>query len=82
MNLTYLKHNEINKQKWENCILNAINGNLYAYAWYLDIVSPNWEAFVSDNYEVVIPLTVKKMLGFRTLQQPLFTQQLGVFTTN
>ena len=82
MNLTYLKHNEIDKQKWENCILNAINGNLYAYAWYLDIVSPNWEAFVSDNYEVVIPLTVKKMLGFRTLQQPLFTQQLGVFTTN
>lgn len=82
MKLKYLKHSEIDKNKWEYAILNAINGNLYAYAWYLDIVSPQWEALVSEDYEIVIPLTVKKMLGFNTLQQPLFAQQLGVFTSN
>lgn len=82
MRLKYLKHSEIDKNKWEYTILNAINGNLYAYAWYLDIVSPNWDALVSENYEIVVPLTVKKILGFNILEQPLFTQQLGVFTTN
>lgn len=81
MKLKYIKHNEIDKNKWENTILNAINGNLYAYAWYLDIVSPNWDALVSENYEIVIPLTVKKIFGFNILQQPLFTQQLGIFST-
>lgn len=82
MKLIHLKHNEIDKIKWENCILNAFNGNLYAFAWYLDIVCPNWEALVSENYEVVIPLTVKTKMTLKMMQQPLFAQQLGVFTNN
>ncbi|MGQ9846299.1 MAG: hypothetical protein ACUVQP_02195 [Bacteroidales bacterium] len=82
MKLKYIKHNEIDKKKWEYTISNAINGNLYTYAWYLDIVSPQWEALVLEDYELVFPLTVKKILGFNTLQQPPFAQQLGVFTTN
>lgn len=82
MTLKHLTHDQINKQQWEKNILNAFNGNLYAYAWYLDIVSPGWEALVSDNYDVLIPLPVTKVFGYKSLQQPLFTQQLGVFASN
>ncbi|NSW45521.1 MAG: hypothetical protein HPY79_06890 [Bacteroidales bacterium] len=82
MKLIHLKHNEIDKVQWEKSILHAVNGNLYAFAWYLDIVSPNWEALVSDHYEIVIPLPIKKIFGTKIIIQPLFAQQLGFFSIN
>lgn len=79
MKLYNLKHNEINKLLWDKSLLSATNGNLYAYSWYLDIISPNWEAIVSENYELIMPLTVSKCFNKKTLQQPLFAQQLGLY---
>lgn len=52
----------------------------YAFSWWLDVVSPGWEALVKDNYEAVMPLTVKCKLGIHYLYQPPLTQQLGVFS--
>lgn len=75
----YLKHNQIDKIKWDDCIQSAPNSLVYAKSWYLDIVSPNWEAFVVGDYESVFPLTVKKINGIRFVAQPIFTQQLGWF---
>jgi len=78
----HLTNNEIDKQKWDECIQNSFNGLIYAYSWYLDIVSPEWEALVENEYERVFPLTVKKKSGINYLCQPFFTQQLGVFSKN
>lgn len=78
--IKYLKHNEINKQKWNECILNSFNGIVYAYSQYLDIVCPEWEALVKDDYEMVMPLTGNKKYGIHYMYQPYFTQQLGVFS--
>lgn len=74
-----LMHNEINKELWEKKMLNAFNGNLYGYAWYLDLVSPNWQAIVSSNYEILVPLPVVNFFGKNIVQQPLFCQQLGIY---
>ncbi|MCL2167749.1 MAG: hypothetical protein FWH59_01335 [Lentimicrobiaceae bacterium] len=80
MKITHYKHHEINLQKWDACIQNASNSLVYAESWYLDIVSPNWEALILDDYEYVMPLPVKKKYGFSFLVQPPLTQQLGVFS--
>jgi hypothetical protein len=80
--ITYLSHKEIDKQKWDNCIQRSVNGMIYAYSWYLDIVSPGWEALVGDEYESVMPLTCRKKFGIHYLFPPFFTQQLGVFSVN
>ncbi len=77
-----LKHSEINKKKWDICIENAFNGNAYAYSWYLDIVHPEWEAFVENDYERVMPLTGKTKWGFSYLFTPYFIQQLGIFSNS
>lgn len=77
--IRYLQHNEINKKKWDECISNASNAIVYAASWYLDIVSPGWDALVEDEYVSVFPLTHYKKYGFNYLRQPHFTQQLGVF---
>src|SRR5688572_30496222 len=77
--ISYLKHNEIDKKKWDRCIDGSINTLIYAYSWYLDIVSPHWEALVEDDYESVMPLTGNKKYGIHYLYPPYFAQQLGIF---
>lgn len=78
--ITYLKHNEIDKIKWDNSITHANNSIIYAFSWYLDIMSPNWDALVLNDYEAVMPLTHRKKYFVSYLFQPFFTQQLGVFS--
>lgn len=79
LEIKYLKHNQIDKYKWDSAIENTQNGLGYALSWYLDIVSPNWEALILGDYEVTMPLPVKKKYGLRYLIQPPFCQQLGIF---
>ena len=81
MEIKYLEHNEIDKAKWDLCINQAINRLPYAFSWYLDVVSPNWHALVSDDYKFVFLLTWRNKMGFNYLYQPLFTQQLGIFSS-
>lgn len=82
MNIQYLTYQNINKQKWDNCIQNSVNHLIYSESWYLDIVCPDkWNALVLGDYEVVMPLPLKSKLGLTYVQQPIWTQQLGVFST-
>ena len=76
--IQYLTHNQIDKSKWDAIIAEC--GNIYAFSWYLDIVHPQWEALVEDDYHSVMPLTGGKKFGINYLYQPYFVQQLGVFS--
>ena len=51
--IKYLTHNNIDKTRWDECIRRSFNGNIYAWSWYLDIVHPQWEALIENNYERV-----------------------------
>lgn len=53
----------------------------YALSWYLDVVSPGWEALVLGNYEAVMPLTFRVKYGVSYIFTPPFVQQLGIFST-
>jgi len=55
---------------------------VYAYSWYLDIVCPDWEAFVEDDYKSVMPLTMRKKYNLHYTFCPPYTQQLGLFSTS
>ncbi len=78
--IRYLEHHEIDKKKWDRCVQQAPNAMVYAYSWYLDIVSPGWNALTEEDYTCVFPLTWKKKYGIHYLYQPFFTQQLGIFS--
>ena len=60
MQIRHLRHNEINYSLWDKCITNAKNSLVYASTWYLDVVSPDWEALVAGNYEYIMPLPDRK----------------------
>ena len=81
--IQYFTHDQIDKCRWDACIAHAVNGNVYAWSWYLDVVHPGWEALVEvkdDKYLSVMPMTKKKKYGISYLCQPFFVQQLGVFS--
>jgi len=77
--IRYLTHNQIDTQRWDECITNSPDGIAYVWSWYLNIVHPNWEALVEDDYETVMPLASGKKFGINYLFQPFFTQKFGIF---
>jgi hypothetical protein len=79
--ISYTERKEIDENKWNACIEKAFNGNLYGYAWFLDIVADQWDALVENDYERVFPLVNKKKFGISYIYQPFFTQQLGLYST-
>ncbi len=82
MKISYLPQANIDKSKWDRCIDSSENGLIYAYSFYLDAMSENWDALIVNDYEMVMPLTWKKKYTIYYLYQPLFTASLGIFGNN
>ncbi len=80
--IRYVRHDEIDFDKWDVCIDNAINGMFYGYSWVLDMCARTWDALVEDDYRAVMPLPYRKKAGMKYVFQPFFVQQLGVFSTH
>ncbi len=76
----YIKHEDIDTEKWDRCINKSYNGMVYAFSWYLDVVCKEWDALVEDDYYRVFPITRNKKAGIHYMFQPLFTQKLGIFS--
>jgi hypothetical protein len=79
--IKYIKHSRIDKSKWDEAVNNSFNRLPYALSWYLDIVSPGWDALISDDYAEIMPLAHRSKYFIPYIFQPLLCQQLGVFST-
>ena len=75
-----LKYTDIDFAKYEECIENAVQKNIYAQKKILDALCESWELLVAGDYEFVMPVPVKRKFGFHIVLMPLFCQQLGVFS--
>ncbi|HNW70330.1 MAG TPA: hypothetical protein PKI01_08005 [Bacteroidales bacterium] len=78
--IRHLPYNDIDKAKWDACIGKSVNGNIYAYSWYLDSACERWDALVEDDYHSVMPLPCRKKAGFQYIFPPSLVQQLGIFS--
>lgn len=80
--ISYLKNNEIDRVRWDACLMEIPAVRPYALSWYLDIMSPGWEAMVDDDYKSVFPLPCRRKYGFSYIATPVFLQQLGLFSAD
>ena len=78
--IKFVTHNEIDKRRWDECIANAINGNIYVWSWYLDIIHPRWDALIDGDYERVMPIAGKQKIGISYLFQPFFVLTMTMVT--
>lgn len=79
---TYYTNAQIDRDKWDNTILKSSEGTIYALSAYLDIVNPGWGAFIEGDYESVFPVPVKKKPGISYVIQPIFSQQLNMYSVS
>lgn len=80
--IQYVTGPQVDKQKWDDCISRAANGRIYSYSFYLDCMTPHWDALVLNDYETVMPLTGNKKYGIHYLFQPFLCAQLGITGDN
>ena len=80
MKILHLRHNEIDRTRWDATIAQSLCDLPYAYSWYLDVVCPMWEALATEDYAFVMPLPLKKKWGISYLIHPIWVQQLGIFS--
>lgn len=73
-----VKNKDIDYERWDACVAAAINPLIYVHSWYLDIISPDWDALIYGNYEYIMPLTTRQKLGMSFLLQPMYAQQQGI----
>ena len=78
-NLQYLRRNQVDTGKWDQCIDKCPNGLIYAYSFYLDHLAPDWSALVLGDYEAVMPLPLRTKWGVQYIYKPALVASLGVF---
>ena len=79
--IKYLKREEINVQKWDECILRSTSPQIFGCSFYLDVCCPDWSALVLNDYESVFPISVKHKYFIKHLTQPYFVRHFGVYST-
>ncbi|RYY40358.1 MAG: GNAT family N-acetyltransferase [Chitinophagaceae bacterium] len=82
MDIRYLRHEAIDKQRWDAALAQCAHGNIYATSLYLNHMSPGWDALVLGDYEALFPLPWRSKWGTRYICQPFLTAQLGLFELN
>lgn len=77
----HLTRHEIDVAKWNEAIKNAVNTRIYAYSWYLDVMTDRqWSALIFKDYDCVFPLLVKTRFYLKYVTHPYLCQQLGIFS--
>ena len=61
MKIIHLENKAIDFKRWDYAISQSQNQLTYAFSWYLNVVSPAWEALVTADYEYIMPSVVKFM---------------------
>jgi hypothetical protein len=80
--IRYLPNNLIDREAWDKGVVNAVNRRIYSLSYFLDIISPKWEALIMDEGQAFMPVTWNRKYGISYVAQPLFIQQLGCFYTD
>ncbi len=78
--ITYYERTELDIEKYDGCIGNAVQYNVFGFSWYLDIVCEQWGAYVLNDYDAVMPIPWRKKLFIKYVYPPLWVIQLGIYS--
>jgi len=80
--IKYIERKDLNVVKYNNCITNSFASRVYAFSWYLDIVTDNWAVLVLDDYNAVMPIPWRKKFAITYVYPPFWLLELGVFSSD
>lgn len=82
MNIKYLKNNQIDKIKWDECIEKSYNSHIYGFTWFLDIMTDNWDAIILNDYDAVMPLNTGRKYFINYIYNPNFVNRFNIYSEN
>jgi hypothetical protein len=78
--IRYVDRANLDEEKYNYCIENAIESRVYAFSWYLDIVCDNWGVLVLEDYMAVMPVPYRVKFLIKYVYPPLWIIELGIFS--
>lgn len=80
--IRYLKHSEIDLEKWNQAVRNSLFSTIFVEYELLDLLtgSDTWDALVQDDYKAVMPLPYRKKGVLKYVYTPFFIPQMGIFS--
>jgi hypothetical protein len=80
--IRHLKREDINLQKWDECILRSTSPQIFGCSFYLDACCPDWSALILNDYEAVFPIYIKEKFFIKYISQPYFVRHFGIYSKN
>jgi hypothetical protein len=66
---------KLDKLLWDERVLKSKpEGFFFMLSWYLDVVAPEWEAYVIGEYEAIYPIVAQKKFVFNYTIMPFLTR--------
>ncbi|MGK0325362.1 MAG: hypothetical protein ACJA2M_001198 [Polaribacter sp.] len=78
--INYIKRKDLEVDKYDACIENSIQSNIFGFSWYLDEICSNWDVLVLNDYKAVMPIPWRKKFGIKYIYPPLWLIQLGIYS--
>jgi hypothetical protein len=80
--IRFLKHSEIEPEKWNQAIRNSLSSNVLTEYELLNLLTDGdiWHALVENDYEAVMPLPTRKKGVLKYVYTPFFLPQMGIFS--
>ncbi len=78
--LRYVKRDQLDIKKYDDCIEQSIQTNIYGYSWYLDCIVHNWDVLVLGDYLAVMPIPFRKKYFVSYAFPPLWHIHLGIYS--
>ena len=79
--IRHLKRNEIDIQKWNDCVMNSQQPEIFGCSQYLDVCFTNWSGLVLNNYEAVFPISKSSKFFINYIAQPFFVRYFGIYNS-
>ena len=80
--IRFLKHSEINPEKWNQTVYNSLVSSVFVRYEMLELLTApdTWHALVQEDYEAVMPLPTRKKGVLKYVYTPFFMPQMGIFS--
>lgn len=81
MKIKLIPHSKIDFTRYDNCVHNALNSNIFGHSWYLRKLVEEIDVLVGGDYEAVMPLPVRHLrLGGKAIIYHPLMSRLGVYS--
>lgn len=67
-------------EKYDNCIHDSFQTNIYGFSWYLDTAVDQWSVLVLNDYEAVMPIPIREKFFIKYVYLPFWILELGIYS--